>query len=389
MPCLEASQSSKLYLCNFIVAITLLAGCTQTAPEAQAPAPVVTTITLTAAPLALFDNLPGRVAPVRTAEIRAQVSGIVQRRLFEQGADIKPGQTLYRINAAPFKAEADIAAASLQRMDAARKRAITELERLAPLVEAGAISRQAYDDAVAQRDQAAADAAQARATLARRKLDIGFATVEAPIAGRIDQALVTEGALVGPNDASPMARIQQIDKVYVDLRRPAASYEALREALAAEAGKAGDSTPIAILRSNGAAYRATGRVLFSGATVDAGTGDVLLRILVENTDLQLLPGMFVQARVPRERYSHALTVPQQAVVRIDGKPHVWTLDADNKAHLASVALGNLDQRRYHVRAGLLAGQRIVVEGMARLAEGIEASPRPAKAGAGAAAPAAR
>lgn len=378
MPFFDARHLCMTHHCSWIAAVTLLAGCTQTAPEEQAHAPVVTAITLAPAPLELFDNLSGRVAPLRSAEIRAQVGGIVQRRLFEQGADVAAGQTLFQINAAPFKAEADVAAASLQRMESALKRARTQAERLAPLAQADAISRQDYDDAVAQRDQAAADAAQARATLSRRKLDVAFATVSAPISGRIEQTLVTEGALVAPTDTSPMARIQQIDKVYVDLRRPAASYEALRDALAAHGEQADDTLPIALLRSNGTAYRASGRVLFSGATVDPGTGDVLLRVLVDNPELELLPGMFVQARVPRERYSHALTVPQQAVLRIDGQPHVWTLDADNKAHLTGVTLGQQTKGRYHVQAGLIAGQRIVVEGMERLAEGARVHPRAAR-----------
>ena len=197
-----------------------LAGCDTSPQEEQAPAPVqVSVMTLEPQVMSVSEVLPARVAAVRSAEIRAQVSGIVQHRLFEQGAEIDTGTTLFQINPAPFRAEVDSAAAALQRAEAVLARARLQTRRLAPLMEAEAISRQLYDDAVAQRDQAAADVAQARATLSRRKLDLAFASVEAPIAGRIDQALVSEGALVSPTDAAPMARIQQIDILPRSFRR--------------------------------------------------------------------------------------------------------------------------------------------------------------------------
>lgn len=323
----------------------------------------------------LTEGLPGRVAAVRVAEIRAQVSGIVQHRLFEQGAEIRAGQALFQINPAPFKADADMAAAALQRAEAALDRARVQAERLQSLVEADAVSRQVYDDAVSQRDQAAADVAQARATFARRQLDLKFATVDAPIAGRIDQALVTEGALVASSDTQPMARIQQIDQVYVDVRQPAASLESFRAAFAARKARGGEGLPVAILRSNGEPYDVTGRILFSGINVDAGTGDVLLRVLVDNTRRQLLPGMFVRARVPLASYPDALMVPQQAVTRVGNQASVWTIDAQNQARVAPVELGELVNRHYRIRAGLSAGQKIVIEGLDRLSEGLAVAPR--------------
>jgi membrane fusion protein, multidrug efflux system len=336
-------------------------------------------MTLAPARLEMTEDLPGRVAAVRIAEIRPQVSGIVQRRLFEQGTEVRAGQPLFQINPAPFRTDADTAAATLQRAEAALARARVQTARLQPLVEADAISRQAYDDAVSQRDQAAADVAQARATLARRQLDLKFATVEAPISGRIDQALITEGALVNSGDNNPMARIQQIDQVYVDVRRPASSLEALREALATQNASANDGLPVMVLRSNGEPYDVKGRILFSGINVDAGTGDVLLRVLVDNPQRQLLPGMFVRARVPRTSYEAALTVPQQAVVRVGGQPQVWVLDANNHVKLNAVELGELVDRRYRIRSGLNAGQKIVVEGMERLSDGAEVSAQKWKA----------
>lgn len=360
----------------YLLLAAALTACGDAEPQEGAPPPPqVSAMILAPAGLELTEDLPGRVAAVRIAEIRPQVSGIVQRRLFEQGTEVRAGQPLFQINPAPFRADADIAAATMQRAEAALARARVQAARMQPLVEADAISRQVYDDAVSQRDQAAADVAQARATLARRQLDLKFATVEAPISGRIDQALITEGALVSSGDSNPMARIQQIDQVYVDVRRPAASLEALREALATQNANADKGLPVAILRSNGEPYDVEARILFSGVNVDAGTGDVLLRVLVDNPQRQLLPGMFVRARVPRSSYDEALTVPQQAVVRVGGQPQVWVLDASDNVRSAAVELGELTDRRYRIRAGLSAGQKIVVEGMERLSDGIKVTLR--------------
>lgn len=353
-----------------VLMLAALAGCGSAAePELSAPAPLVTVMTVVPTRLELTEDLPARVAPVRIAEIRPQVSGIVRRRLFEQGADVRAGQALFEIDPSPFRAEEETAAAALQRAEAALARASTHAERLEPLVKADAISRQVYDDAVSQREQAAADVAQARATLSRRRLDLKFATVESPIAGRIEQALVTEGALVASGDSTPMARVQQIEQVYVDVRRPASSLDALHETMAARPSRQG-GLPLSILRSDGSPCDVTGRVLFSGITVDPGTGDLLLRALVENPRKRLLPGMFLRVRVPLSSYPDALTVPQQAVVRINGKPHIWTVDDDAKTHLVAVTLGELVGRRYRVASGLRADQRVVISGMERLAEDV-------------------
>ncbi|WP_244165739.1 efflux RND transporter periplasmic adaptor subunit [Metapseudomonas otitidis] len=336
----------------------------------------VTVMTLAPSELVVDEDLPGRVAALRTAEIRPQVSGILQRTLFSQGAEIQAGTALFQINPAPFKAEVETAAAALQRARAVLERARIQAERLAPLVRAEAVSRQVYDDAVSQREQAAADVAQAQAVLARRQLDLRFATVEAPISGRIDQTLVSEGALVTSTDASPMATLQQIDQVYVDVRQSAASLERLREALEARGGPGDGGLPVQILGSSGKPYGLHARILFSGINVDAGTGDVLLRVLVDNPERRLLPGMFVRARVVRAHYPAALAVPQQAVVRAGEAASVWVIDEQQQAKRIAVELGELVDRRYRIAAGLGAGQRVVVEGIERLEEGAAVDPRP-------------
>ncbi|WP_372095514.1 efflux RND transporter periplasmic adaptor subunit [Tistrella mobilis] len=369
------------------LAMIVLAGCNETTPRAPTPLPRVAVVEVAPERLEVVEDLPGRVVALRVAEIRPQVSGIVQRRLFEQGADIRAGDPLFQINPAPFEADVGMAAAALRRAEVVATRARQQVRRLEPLHRADAISDQALDDAVAQRDQAVAEVAQARATLDRRRLDLAFTTVEAPIAGRIDQALVSEGALVSPTDATPMARIQQVDQVYVDLRQPARSQEALREALRRRTGPDGQSTngpstdgegrdlPVRILRSDGTPYGSIGHILFSGITVDAGTGDMLLRVLVDNPSRELLPGMFVRARVPRAGYDDALMIPQQAVTRAGGVPQVWIVAADATVRPVPVTLGELVDHRYRVATGLEAGQRVVVEGVDRLAEGIGVEPQ--------------
>ncbi|MGL5340463.1 MAG: efflux RND transporter periplasmic adaptor subunit [Aeromonas veronii] len=351
-----------------VIAAFGLAGCDVAPQEQEAPAlPQVSVLTLTGRELVISEDLPARIAALRSADIRAQISGIVQRRLFEQGAEISAGTVLFQINPAPFKADVDSAAAALQRAEAVLARARIQIDRLKPLLRTDAISRQTYDDAISQRDQAAADVAQARATLARHQLNLQFASVEAPIAGRIDQALVSEGALVSPTDAIPMARIQQIDQVYVDVRQPASVLESLRQ----QAGSTAPELAVEILGSNGTPLGMQGRILFSGIEVDAGTGDVLLRVLVDNPERRLLPGLYVQARIPRARYANALTVPQQAVVRTSGQTSVWVVDGQGQAQLVPVNTAELVNNQYRIASGLSAGQQVVIEGIDRLTPGVQ------------------
>lgn len=363
---------------NMLIAAALLslAACSKPAPEeGAAPPAAVTVLKLQAAPVVLSDELPGRVAAFRTADIRPQVGGIVLRRQFEQGAEVKAGQKLFQLNPAPFQADVDSAAAALQHAVATANRASSQADRLKPLVEADAISRQAYDDAVAQREQAVATVAQARAALARRRLDLAFASIEAPIAGRIGSELVTEGALVGLADATPMARIQQIDKVYVDVRQPAAALAALQ----ASGNGGADKLPVTILGADGQPHPVTGRILFSGISVDAGTGDAVVRVLVDNPQRQLLPGMFVRARIARAVQENGVLLPQQAVLHSSGgQAQAWVLDGTNKASLKTIAVGDVIDHQYVVNGGLKAGETVVIEGQERLQPGATAAPQPWK-----------
>lgn len=338
-----------------------LGACTADTSPAT-PTQEVEVLTLRVAPQAVIasDELPGRVVAFRTAEIRPQVGGILQRRRFEQGAMVRTGQVLFEISPAPLRADADMARATVQKAAAAFARARTQAERLKPLVAADAISRQSYDDAVAARDQAAAELAEARATLRRRRIDLGFARVTAPIAGRIGAANLTEGALVTAGDATPLATIIQIDRVYVDVRQPAERYAQLRDA-------GGATGPVEIVLASGAAHPIKGRLLFSGIAVDPATGDALVRVEVPNSGERLLPGMFVRARLPRAPLPAALTVPQQAVTRADdGAAQFAVVDSQDRVHLRRVQLGPIVGGRYVVLSGLRAGEVVIVEGQDRV-----------------------
>lgn len=346
-----------------------LSACNQP-EEIAAPTPPLTAILqLEPAPLELSDVLPGRVAALRVAEIRPQVSGIVAKRLFEQGAEVKAGQALFQLNASPFAAEVAVAAAAVQSAAAGLAGSELQLRRLQQLQHTGAVSRQAYDEANTQHARALADVAQAKATLQRRQLDLSFATVEAPIAGRIDQTLVSEGALVSSADAQPLTRVQQIDQVYVDVRQSASQLQAIT-------AEPGSDIAADILDSQGQPTGLRGKVLFSGISVEPGTGDVQLRVLVDNPQHRLLPGMYVQARIPRARYDQALTIPQQAVVRHGDQTFVWLLDARQQVRQVAVTLGEQTGQYYRLVAGLSAGQQIVVAGLERLSDGITVETQP-------------
>lgn len=349
-----------------MIAALALAVTACSAPEATPEvAPRVSVVTVGPQVVQRDDELPGRVAAVRTAQIRAQVGGIVQRRLFEQGAEVRAGQALFQIDPAAFRADVDSALAALQRSEAALGRSRVQSQRLHALAAAQAVSQQHRDDASAEYEQARAAVNEARAILARRQLDLRYATVSAPIAGRIDQALVTEGALVGVADAEPMAVVQQIDQVYVDVRQPAAQLESLQRS----AG--GGELPVTIIGAAGRPLPERGQMLFSGINVDARTGDVILRILVDNPQRQLLPGMYVRAKVPRGAPASALTVPQQAVLRsAGGQAYAWVIGGDGKAVIRTLEVDGSVDRQWLVRTGLKAGEKVVVEGQERLQEGV-------------------
>jgi len=357
------------------VAALAVAGCKGTssaAPSADAaPRAVVATMTVNPETVTLVDELPGRVAAFRTAEIRPQVGGIVERRRFEQGSEVKAGQALFEINPEPFKAEVASAAAALQRAEARLVRSQAKFDRARKLLPTNAISHAGYDDALADLADAKAGVAEAQATLDRRRLDLEFATVRAPIGGRIGPELVSEGALVSAAGANALAIIQQIDQVYVDVRQPAAQIDVIRAAAQSGQLQAAAKVPVVILDASGKPYPVSGRALFSDISVDPGTGNVTVRVQVGNSDRMLLPGMYVRARLPRGVRSNALLVPQEAVIRdLAGRPQIIVVGEKNMPERRFVDLGEIVERRYIVRSGLKAGERVVVQGQERVQDGV-------------------
>lgn len=320
--------------------------------------------------VSISDLLPGRVVAFRTAEIRPQVGGVIRERLFLQGSEVVAGQPLFQIDPAPFAAETEIAAAALERTQSVLKRAETQVGRIETLLKTDAASRQAHEDALAARAQAAADVARSRATLERRTLDLGFATIRSPIAGRVDQALASEGALAVVGSTSPLAVVQQIDRVYIDLRQPARRLEELRDL--ARAGSRDDGATVEILSGDGQPYPVTGKLLFSGIAVDPGTSEVIVRVEADNPERVLLPGMFVRAKLPREKQPNALLVPLQAVRRDgNGMAQVALVADDGQMRLRTITTGAEVDGRVVVESGLGSGDQVIVEGQDRLQPGMQ------------------
>lgn len=329
-------------------------------------------------PVTLTDDLPARVTAYYTAEIRPQVSGIIKKRLFVQGSDVRQGQVLFLIDPATFVATANSSAAALQRAIATQKQAAYDAERQKHLFDANATSRQSYESAVTTLAQAKADVAQARATLQLNQLNVAYTKVTAPISGRIDETTVTEGALVTASQTDALATVQQIDQVYVDVRQPSSQLAAIKQVQAS--GKV-MAENIPIMASDGHIVSSKGHVLFSGISVDETTGEVIVRIQVPNADHTLLPGMFVRARLPRAFVPKGLMVPQQAVQHDStGNTTVMVVDKNGSVAVRPVVVGDVIDGRYMVDKGLTAGDLVIVEGMDRVQPGMPVKPAPWKHG---------
>jgi membrane fusion protein (multidrug efflux system) len=374
-------------LAAILFALFNLSGCSDQISSAHAqagapPPPEVSIVTATPERITLSNELPGRLEATRVAEVRARVAGIVTKRVFREGSEVKAGDVLYRIDPAPFQAAVNSARASLARADANLTQTGLKAQRYQPLVATNAISKQEYDDALAAQKQAAADVAAAKAALETARLNLGYATVNAPISGRVGRALVTEGALVGQGVATPLATIQQLDPIYVNLTQSAAEalqlQRAMRNGQLQKAGK--DEAKVTIVTQDGEVYPHAGKLLFSDQTVDPSTGAITLRALVPNPERFLLPGMYVRARVEQAVRENAIALPQQAVQRQPNGAVVMVVGQDNKIAArpvkAEAALGD----KWIISEGLQGGERVVVEGFQKAAPGATVKPVPWKNG---------
>jgi membrane fusion protein (multidrug efflux system) len=353
------------------VLAALLAACAPKAePTAASPPPAeVGVVTATPRTVGLSTELPGRMEASRVAQVRARAAGILQKRLFREGSDVRAGQPLFQIDAAPYRAAYASAQAALARAEANLTQAGAQAERYKPLLEANAISKQDYVNAVAAKKQAEADVAAGKAALQTAQINLGYAAVESPIAGRIGRALVTEGALVGQGEATQLAVVQQIDPMYINFTQSA--IEVLRLRRAFEAGKlerasGSNAARVHVVLEDGSDYAQAGRLLFSDLSVDATSGQITLRAEVPNPDGLLLPGMYVRVRIEQAQASQAIVLPQQAVLRSSLGDSVMVVAADGKVAPRSVRIGSAQGNEWVVLDGLKAGEKVMVDGFQKL-----------------------
>ncbi|NUE93191.1 efflux RND transporter periplasmic adaptor subunit [Acinetobacter seifertii] len=333
----------------------------------EAPPAKVTVLSLKPQSVNFSENLPARVHAFRTAEIRPQVGGIIEKVLFTQGSEVKAGQALYKINSETFQADVRSNQASLNKAEAEVARLKVQLERYQQLLPSNAISKQEVSNAQAEYRQALADVAQMKALLARQNLNLQYATVRAPISGRIGQSFVTEGALVSQGDTNTLATIQQIDKVYVDVKQSISEYERLQTALQNGELSANSDKTVRISNSHGQFYNVSAKMLFEDINVDPETGDVTIRIEVNNPERKLLPGMYVRVNIDRASVPQALLVPSQAIQRNNnGDPQVYVINAKGLADIRPIELGQQYEQFYLVNKGLKVGDKVIVEGVDRI-----------------------
>ncbi|KPG01053.1 RND transporter [Rhodopseudomonas sp. AAP120] len=352
----------------------LLAGCNEPkVANAAAPnKPEVSTVTIKAHARAIVRELPGRIAPVRVADVRSRVSGIVTKRSFQQGSEVNAGDPLYQVDPRPFEVELKAAEAALAKANAAREQAELQAKRVAALARDQAASKAQNEVAASNSRQAEAEVAAREAEVARAKLNLEYATIRAPISGRIGAALVSEGALVVQNDATNLATIQQLDHVYADFTQPVAEMVRLRRAF--ESGELDQIAPDAVrarlVLDDGSIYPIPGKLLFSDAKVDAYTGQVTLRAEFDNPNRELLPGMYVRVRIEQGYDADAIAVPEQAVQRNSGGgSEVFVVKDDNRVAVQPVRVGSQQDGQWLILEGLKPGAKVVVEGFQKFAAG--------------------
>ena len=375
-PQLRAATTRRvLSLAAISAAVLLVSACGKADGQSAGaggpkPPPVeVGVVTATPGDVGLITELPGRVEASRVAQVRARAAGILQQRVFKEGSDVKAGQVLFRIDPAPYAAAAESARASLAKAQANLAQASAQAERYRPLVAANAISKQDFVNAEAAEKQAQADVAAAKAAVRTADINLGYASVTAPISGRIGRALVTEGALVGQGEATALAVVQQIDPVYVNFTQSAADVFQLRRAM--ESGQfkragGGQGASVKLVLSDGSEYAQAGKLLFTDLSVDSTTGQVTLRAEVPNPKGELLPGLYLRVRIEQAQASNAITLPQQAVTRTQQGDTVSVVGEDGKVSQRTVKISTAQNNRWVVLDGLKAGEKVMVDGFQKL-----------------------
>lgn len=354
----------------------VLTGCNEQETQqqsAQRPAPTVGVVTLKAEPLNMTTELPGRTAAYRIAEVRPQVGGIILKRNFIEGSDIKAGVSLYQIDPATYQAAFNSAKGDLAKAQAAAEIARVTLNRYKPLLGTNYISKQDYDTASSALMQANAAVVAAQAAVENARINLAYTKVTSPISGRIGKSTVTEGALVTAGQPTALATVQQLDQMYVDITQSSNEYLRLKQELAngtlrQENGKA----KVKLVLENGQEYTKEGSLEFSDVTVDETTGSITLRAVFPNPDVTLLPGMFVRARLDEGVRSAALLVPQQGVTRNPrGEATAMVVNADNKVEPRILTAVQAIGDKWLVTDGLKAGDRVIVTGLQKIRPGVQ------------------
>jgi len=357
-----------LPLSVFFVCATLLTGCDGSDnPKQSAQAPQVTVYVVKSAPLAVTTELPGRTDAFRVAEVRPQVSGIVLRRNFTEGSDVSAGDSLYQIDPATYKAAYDSAKGEMAKAEAAANIAHLTVKRYEPLVGTQYISRQEYDQAVANARQADASVIAAQASVETARINLAYTKVSSPITGRIGKSSVTEGALVTNGQASALATVQQLDPIYVDVTQSSNDFMHLKQS---NLQKNNATSSVQLLMENGQPYPLKGTLQFSDVTVDESTGSITLRAVFPNPQHRLLPGMFVRARIDEGIQPDAILVPQQGVTRTPrGDATVLVVNDKDQVELRNVIAPQAIGERWLIAEGLKDGDRVVVSGLQKIHPG--------------------
>jgi membrane fusion protein (multidrug efflux system) len=371
-------QKNFLLLGTAAAVAALLAGCGEkqagAAPGGAKQAPEVAVYTVTPQALAMSTELPGRTAAYQVAEVRPQVGGLIQKRLFTEGADIKAGAQLYQIDAATYQAAFNSAKANLAKAKANLAAAGPKVARYKELVAIEGVSRQDYDDAVAAHEQAKAEVEAAQAALESARINVDYTKVASPISGRISRSNVTPGALVTAGQATALTTVQQLDPIYVDVTQ--SSEELLRLKREMDSGsikKVNGQAAVTLLLSDGSKYALPGKLQFSDVSVDPGTGNVTLRALFPNPKHDLLPGMFVRAVLETGVSEQAIAVPQMGVTRNPkGEATALVLNKEGKVEQRVLQTGGTIGDKWLVKSGLEAGDRVIVEGLQKVKPGAPA-----------------
>ncbi|RXZ36658.1 efflux RND transporter periplasmic adaptor subunit [Oxalobacteraceae bacterium CAVE-383] len=360
-----------------LVLLTALAACKKDPPPLPDPPKTVKVITVAPVEIAVANQFPGRLAAYRKAEVRARVAGIVTDRLYQEGQEVRAGSALFKIDPAALQATLEMRKAAFRQAQATLDMNADKARRYGALAKADAISRIDYAEALAVEAQAKAQVEEAKAAQRSAALELSYATVRSPIAGRARRALVTEGALVGQDSATPLTTIEQIDPIYVNFSQPAAVVAQMRKAIRAGElqGLAKQDIPVRLTLGDGSLYPTAGKLIFSDLAIDPATETIAMRAVIPNPKHILLPGGYVRVGLEQALNKSAILIPRDALLRTVDSAKVMVVDADNTVRAVAVTADTLHGDRWLVSAGLNGGEKVIVANVAKIEAGAKVTPQ--------------